>query len=220
MPSDISPRRCTYRNLKNIYKGDIPYPLQLQVLASFTYTVARHLVPVWPMVNSSSTVTGRAASGQDASPNETLILFLQCQPSSRNTTQVSSHPSQPTMSEKIFSYAQFNLDALISLAAGLRGRECSCNVAAAPKTGSMNWAIFVSFDDGLDWVFRSPRRGHHAIVSDESAQKMLVSEVATLKFLRNNTSVPIPRVYSFRCDMTVPPHNYIHPLLTRCQWII
>ncbi|OAA35580.1 Protein kinase-like domain protein [Beauveria brongniartii RCEF 3172] len=101
------------------------------------------------------------------------------------------------MPEKIFSCARFNLDALLSLAGGLRGRECACNVAAAPKTGSMNWAIFVSFDDGLEWVFRSPRSGPHAIVSDESAQKMLLSEVATLKFLRNNTSVPVPEVYSF-----------------------
>lgn len=61
----------------------------------------------------------------------------------------------------------------------------------------MNWAIFVSFDDGLDWVFRSPRSGS-TFVSEESAQKMLLSEVATLKFLREQTSVPIPEVYSFR----------------------
>ncbi|OAR01856.1 hypothetical protein LLEC1_01798, partial [Akanthomyces lecanii] len=78
------------------------------------------------------------------------------------------------------------------LAGGLRGRGCTCDVAAAPKTGSMNWAIFVTFDDGLDWVFRSPRSGHHAIVSDETAQKMLLSEVATLKFLKDNTTLPVP----------------------------
>ncbi|KJK73544.1 hypothetical protein H634G_11202 [Metarhizium anisopliae BRIP 53293] len=101
------------------------------------------------------------------------------------------------MPEKIFSCAKFNLDALLSLARGIRGRACTCNVSAAPKTGSMNWAIFISFDDGLDWVFRSPRSGHHAIVSDESAQKMLLSEVATLKFLKKHTSVPIPEVFSF-----------------------
>lgn len=101
------------------------------------------------------------------------------------------------MPEKIFSCAKFNLDALLSLAGGLRGRRCTCDVAAAPKIGCMNWAIFVKFDDGLDWVFRSPRSGYYAIPSDESAQKMLLSEVATLKFLRN-TSVPVPEMYSFR----------------------
>ena len=122
------------------------------------------------------------------------------------------------MPEKIFSCAKFNLDALLTLARGTRGQACTCDVSAAPKTGSMNWAILVSFDDGLDWVFRSPRGGHHAIVSDDSAQKMLLSEVVTLKFLRKHTSVPVPEVFSFRFAIAVPHYN--HTIANPSQWIV
>ncbi|KJZ73728.1 hypothetical protein HIM_06846 [Hirsutella minnesotensis 3608] len=101
------------------------------------------------------------------------------------------------MAEKIFLCARFNLDALLSLAGSIRGRTCTCDVSAAPKTGSLNWAVFVSFEDGIEWVFRSPRTGPHAIVSEESARKMLVSEAATLKFLRACSPVPVPEVFSF-----------------------
>lgn len=120
-----------------------------------------------------------------------------------NSTQLRGYLADCNMSEKIFSHAGFNPNALLSLAGNLRGRECTCDMAAAPKAGSMNWAIFVSFNDGCEWVFRSPRRGLHAIVSDETAQKMLRSEVATLKFLKSNTSIPVPEVYSFRFAMAI-----------------
>ncbi|KAM3522836.1 hypothetical protein NHJ13051_005439 [Beauveria bassiana] len=102
------------------------------------------------------------------------------------------------MSQQIFRHARFGLDALLALAGDLRGRKCTCDTTAAPKTGSMNWVIFVSFDDGVQWAFRSPRTGFEAIISDDSAKKMLLSEVATLKVLRQQTTVPVPEVYSFR----------------------
>lgn len=62
----------------------------------------------------------------------------------------------------------------------------------------MNWVIFVSFDDGVEWIFCSPSTGIHAIMSDESAQMMLLSEVATLRYLREKTTIPVPEVYAFR----------------------
>ncbi|KAM3528035.1 hypothetical protein MY4038_006095 [Beauveria bassiana] len=102
------------------------------------------------------------------------------------------------MSQQIFRHTRFGLDALLALAGDLRGRKCTCDTTAAPKTGSMNWVIFVSFDDGVQWAFRSPRTGFEAIISDDSAKKMLLSEVATLKVLREQTTVPVPEVYSFR----------------------
>ncbi len=66
--------------------------------------------------------------------------------------------------------------------------------------GSLNWVIFISFDDGVDWVFRSPRSGPHAIVSDVSARKLLISEATTLKYLRRNSALPVPEVFSFQFD--------------------
>lgn len=106
-----------------------------------------------------------------------------------------------SMTERIFFYAKFHLNALLSLAESLRGRPCACDASKQPKAGSLNWAIFICFDDGIEWVFRSPRSGHDAIVGDESASKMLISEAATLKYLRANSSVPIPVVYAYRYQL-------------------
>lgn len=112
----------------------------------------------------------------------------------------------PATRPKIFAYAKFNLDALLSLATRLRGRPCSADPSTRPKTGSLNWVIFITFDDGLEWAFRSPRNGPSAILTEESASKLLVSEASTLNYLRANSSVPVPEVYSFRLAQITPSY--------------
>jgi hypothetical protein len=62
----------------------------------------------------------------------------------------------------------------------------------------MNWVIFVPFDDGIDWVFRSPELEATYMMSEESACKMLVSDAATLRYLRAHSSIPVPEVYAYR----------------------
>ncbi|KAF4462691.1 kinase-like domain [Fusarium albosuccineum] len=99
--------------------------------------------------------------------------------------------------ERIYRYAKFNLDALLALGEKLRGRPCTCDTTKPPKFGSLNWVVFLLFDDGIEWVFRSPRTGLSAILTDESASKMLVSEASTLKYLRAHSSIPVPEVYSY-----------------------
>lgn len=98
------------------------------------------------------------------------------------------------MLERIFAYAKFNLDKLLCLATKLRGRPCTCDASIRPKAGSFNWVIFITFDDDVEWVFRSPRRDSE--VTNETACKMLVSEACTLNYLSG--LVPVPEVYSFR----------------------
>lgn len=66
------------------------------------------------------------------------------------------------------------------------------------KVQGLDWVIFVSFDEGLEWVFRSPRIRPSTIVTDESASKMLISEASTLKYLRAHSSIPVPEAYSYR----------------------
>lgn len=112
----------------------------------------------------------------------------------------------PATRPKIFAYAKFNLDALLSLATRLRGRPCSADPSTRPKTGSLNWVIFITFDDGIEWAFRSPRNGPSAILTEESASKLLVSEASTLNYLRANSSVPVPEVYSFRLAQITPSY--------------
>lgn len=102
------------------------------------------------------------------------------------------------MKEKIYYFADFNLEALLALAEARRGRPCSCDVSHMPKSGCLNWVIFVTFNDGVEWVFRSPRSGLLGFYSDETASKILLSEVSTLMYLKANTSIPVPEVYSFR----------------------
>ncbi|KAF5704370.1 RNase H domain-containing protein [Fusarium mundagurra] len=98
---------------------------------------------------------------------------------------------------KVFAYADFDLDALLSLASKLRGQLCTVDTSARPKAGSTHWAIFITFEDGVEWVFRSPRSGLSAIITEESASKLLISEAVTLKYLRTLGSIPVPEVFSF-----------------------
>ncbi|KAF5678050.1 altered inheritance of mitochondria [Fusarium denticulatum] len=102
----------------------------------------------------------------------------------------------PPHRPRIFRWARFNLEALLLLAEELRGRSCTCDESKVPKSGSLNWVIFITFDDGLEWVFRSPRYDTH-MFSDETASKILESEASTLKYLESHCQIPVPKVYSY-----------------------
>ncbi|KAJ6178162.1 hypothetical protein N7519_008623 [Penicillium mononematosum] len=95
----------------------------------------------------------------------------------------------------IFTYAKFNVPALLSLAESIRGKECSCDETQRPSSGSLNWVVFISFDDGVEWVFRSPRRSFG--LQKTTAGEVLVSEVATMNYLREMGKIPVPEVFSY-----------------------
>ncbi|UKZ65831.1 uncharacterized protein TrAtP1_007021 [Trichoderma atroviride] len=101
------------------------------------------------------------------------------------------------MKDRIFYFADFNLEALLSLSEQLRGRKCTCNVTKMPKCSSLNWVIFVTFDDGVEWVFRCPMAGRNNVYSDETSSKIVNSEASTLMYLKAHTSIPVPEVYSY-----------------------
>lgn len=98
----------------------------------------------------------------------------------------------------IFRYAQFNLDALLALASSLRKQPCSCDESKPPLAGSLNWVIFVAFDDGVEWVFRSPHSGRRAFLSEEYTSRILASAIATLEYVRAPSSIPVPEVFAYR----------------------
>lgn len=100
-------------------------------------------------------------------------------------------------SHKIFTYAIFNLSALLSLAEKLRQRPCSCQPSKRPLCGSLNWVVILTFNDGVEWIFRSPRKSHSG-VSEEYAGLLLSSEAATLKYIKANTLIPVPEVFDYR----------------------
>lgn len=98
----------------------------------------------------------------------------------------------------VFRYATFNVTALCQLASELRnGQACSFNFAQAPASGSLNWTIFISFDDGLKWVFRSSR-SDGAIRCGDTNCSLLASEAATLRYLKSYSTLPVPEIYVYR----------------------
>jgi hypothetical protein len=99
---------------------------------------------------------------------------------------------------KVFRYSQFNLESLVALAGRLRKQPCRCDETKAPLAGSLNWVIFVVFDDGVEWAFRSPHSGRRGFLNDEYTARILASEVATLKYVGAHSSIPVPEVFAYR----------------------
>ena len=99
----------------------------------------------------------------------------------------------------IFKYANFSVSALCRLASQLReGQACICDTSQVPACGSFNWTILLSFvDDGVEWVLRSPR-DDGAIQSDKANFLLLASEAATLKYIKANSTIPVPEVFAYR----------------------
>ncbi|EQL35181.1 hypothetical protein BDFG_03162 [Blastomyces dermatitidis ATCC 26199] len=60
----------------------------------------------------------------------------------------------------IFFYAALNLAELIELAQRLRNVTCSCDSTQKPFSGSFNWAVVLTFVDGVEWLFRAPRTSY------------------------------------------------------------
>jgi len=102
----------------------------------------------------------------------------------------------PRHSHSIYRHARFNLAQLLELAKGLRNRPCVCDESQVPMFGAFSWAIILKFDDDVEWIFRSPRTDHVEISRDTSC-RVLASEAATLRYLRQHTSIPVPDVHDF-----------------------
>lgn len=102
----------------------------------------------------------------------------------------------PRRKKNVFFYADFNLSHLLQLAEQLRRRPCTCNVSRVPKAGALNWAIFLEFDDGVEWVLRAPCSSYAAAQS--LTGRLVASEAATLKYVREHTSIPVPEVFHYR----------------------
>lgn len=91
------------------------------------------------------------------------------------------------------------MDALCQLASRLRdGVLCTCDLDQSPAKGSFNWAIFVSFEDGAEWVLRSPYSNPDipTLIPGDFCAKLLESEVAALKYIGTHTDIPVLTVFS------------------------
>jgi hypothetical protein len=49
----------------------------------------------------------------------------------------------------------------------------------------------------VEWGFHSPATGEY-VLSLETARELIESEVATMKYIQLNSSVPIPDIFDYR----------------------
>ncbi|KAJ5588917.1 hypothetical protein N7537_011595 [Penicillium hordei] len=115
----------------------------------------------------------------------------------------------------IFQYSDFDVSALCQLAGKTRKLACTCDLNQRPMRGGFNWAVFVSFVDGIQWVLRSPAYNHPDL-SERSVVKLLLSEAATLRYLKIYTDIPVPDVYSY-CAYANNPIRIPYILMSKAQ---
>lgn len=113
----------------------------------------------------------------------------------------------------MFCYARFDLRKLIQLAERIRGRPCTYDNSQIPKRGASNFVVLIEFDDGVEWVFRAPC--FDLISSQSSINRLLASEAATLKYIKEHSSIPVPEVYHYRYVYQEHPRQTLE--LTRWQ---
>ncbi|KAI5306985.1 hypothetical protein KEM56_005904 [Ascosphaera pollenicola] len=106
-----------------------------------------------------------------------------------------SAPKRP----KIFCHSHFDIQALCRLASNLRDNmPCTCDINQRPQNGAFNWVVFIVFEDGVQWVMRSPYiGGYHAAAPMDFLSKSLDSEAATLRYLKEHSDIPVPDIYSY-----------------------
>jgi len=90
--------------------------------------------------------------------------------------------------------ATINQAELIALASSLRdGRPCKIGDRLE---GGFNVLFHLYFDDGITWLARFP-------LPDYSPKRM-ESEIATMKYIRERTTIPIPDVYAYNFNSDNP----------------
>src|SRR5271169_2998791 len=74
------------------------------------------------------------------------------------------------------------------------------NISESPgnaQTSRYNALFPLSFDDGTEWVIKFPL---FSSVSSALVSRKVESEVATTKWVKSNTSIPVPSIHAFDVD--------------------
>ena len=116
------------------------------------------------------------------------------------SSPLSSTTSQDPPSHLASLLASMTLHSIASLASRVRykenrpqeGKQDYGSLIKPPKHGSFNLLYPVEFADGVKWLLRIPSTGENGRFTTNSSRS-LRSEVYTMKFLRHNTSIPIPK---------------------------
>lgn len=76
----------------------------------------------------------------------------------------------------------------------------TCEVLYPPLTGSYHILYRLEFNDGVRWIFKVPITGYQAQF-DKRAAQALTSEALTMRLLQRETTIPVPKVYSFDASL-------------------
>lgn len=115
----------------------------------------------------------------------------------------SSEASAASFLERLFRPESSELAALVTHAASLRpGHSCSINRDSVSR-GSYHVLLRIEFDDSVVWVARlvlppsDPHQCREDLINTDS-------EVATMLYLAQHTSLPVPKVYGYKYDSMNP----------------
>ncbi|KAI4167131.1 MAG: hypothetical protein LQ343_007458 [Gyalolechia ehrenbergii] len=78
----------------------------------------------------------------------------------------------------------------------LQNIRYGCKIISPALHGSHNILLPIRFRDGVQWLLKIPADGGGDGWKEHSA-RALNSEVLTMKLIYNNSSIPVPRIYSF-----------------------
>ncbi|KAJ6184505.1 hypothetical protein N7519_005806 [Penicillium mononematosum] len=91
-----------------------------------------------------------------------------------------------------------NFTYLCSEATKIRQREESLNALTCSvnttkfTSGTYNLVIALTFSDTIQWVARIMLPPYH---NDEDVAKLLLSEIASMNFVRSKTTIPVPHIF-------------------------
>jgi isoamyl acetate esterase len=98
---------------------------------------------------------------------------------------------------------QIDLDGLRKIASELR-HGLNCTIIEKYTCGAYNVVFEILFDDGLSWIARLRSASPMALVSAEMVfespkykQHITESEIATMRYVKQHTTIPVPEVYGY-----------------------
>jgi hypothetical protein len=100
-------------------------------------------------------------------------------------------PREPLRSK---TFEALNLDALEAVATSYRRNACHVNKSAYAYGGD-NIILEMMFEDGLAWIARLRLHEPKFLQSRGEFDQVFVSEVATLKWVKRETTIPVPTVF-------------------------